>query len=205
MPLISCHLVYNSTKYLDKAIKSILNQTFKDFELILVADKINCIDFEHKQIKHFQSQGLFEGRNLALQKSDSKYVAVMDADDISLSNRFEEQIKLISDYDWLGFSAEEIDKQDNYLRTIIKSKTNDLSIHPSVIFKRSDLTIYPTDWPVAGDVGLWVKLKNANAKVGNCPKVLIKKRSHFEQITRSLRNLQSQAAKFYLKQLKVPK
>jgi glycosyltransferase involved in cell wall biosynthesis len=94
--------VYNSDKFLVEAIESILNQTFKNFEFLIIYD--DSKDNSFSIIKKFQEQdqrislilGDKEGISGALNKGISlakgKYIARMDSDDISISTRFEKQI-----------------------------------------------------------------------------------------------------------------
>lgn len=99
-PLVSVIMpVYNGEKYLQEAIDSILNQTFGDFEFIIINDgstdktleiiksysdpRIRVISQENKGIIHSLNKGISESRG--------KYIARMDADDISLPDRFKRQ------------------------------------------------------------------------------------------------------------------
>jgi len=92
--------VYNSEKHLVEAIESILNQTLKDFELIIIND--GSKDNSSKMIKEYKGKdkriivinnksniGQTKSRNKALKIASGKYIAIMDSDDISLHKRFE--------------------------------------------------------------------------------------------------------------------
>lgn len=108
MPKLSVILTcYNSKKeYLDECIESILNQTFKDFELLVIDDcstvLINKLvkkyiekDNRVKYIKTSQNVGAAGARNLGLTKAFGEYIAIMDHDDIAVLNRFEKQIAFL--------------------------------------------------------------------------------------------------------------
>ena len=81
--------IYNSEKYIRKCIDSILNQTFKDFELILVNDGSTdksreiCESYKDKRIKIFntENQGVSCARNIGIEKSIGKYLMFCDSDD----------------------------------------------------------------------------------------------------------------------------
>lgn len=95
--------VYNGEKYLREAIESILNQTFRDFEFIIVndgsTDKTEDIldecakkDSRIRIIKNEKNIGLTKSLNKAIRAAKGKYIARMDADDISLPERLKAQM-----------------------------------------------------------------------------------------------------------------
>ena len=85
--------VFNGMPYLTEAVKSILNQTYKNFEFIIVDDASTDVTWRYirsvrdkrvKLIKNRDNQGLAKSLNKALRKAQGDYVARMDADDVSL-------------------------------------------------------------------------------------------------------------------------
>ena len=96
--------VYNGERYLAEAIESVLSQTFEDFEFIIVDDASTddsfdiAASYDDSRIKIIRNE-----KNIRLQKSlnrglelvGGEYVARMDADDISLPERFEKQVKFL--------------------------------------------------------------------------------------------------------------
>lgn len=121
-PLISVVMsVYNAGEYLAAAIESILQQTYNDFEFIVVDD--GSTDNSYSEIKSFsdkrlkvfkqQNQGLQSALNFAISQSSSKYIARMDQDDISAPKRLEKQVGLLeknSRIAFLGTSFSMIDE-----------------------------------------------------------------------------------------------
>ena len=114
MPKISVIMpVYNTKEeYLREAIESILNQTFSDFELLIVdngsekgyVSKI-LSSYEDMRIKPYRidvNVGPAEGRNYALAKATGEYIALMDSDDVSYPTRFEKQIAYFRDHPEIG-------------------------------------------------------------------------------------------------------
>ena len=103
MPTISVIMpVFNGEQFLSKAIESILNQTFSDFELIIINDgstdntkkiieKYKAID-KRIIVKNQNNKGLTKSLNIAISITKGEYIARHDADDISLPHRFEKQI-----------------------------------------------------------------------------------------------------------------
>jgi len=106
-PLITIYMpVYNAQNFLSQSIESVLNQTFSDFEFIIVDDA--STDNSWKIIKSFSKKdkriiaiknkinlGVSLSSNIAISQSKGKFLARMDADDISLPSRFEKQIKFL--------------------------------------------------------------------------------------------------------------
>ena len=110
-PLISiCIPVYNMEKYIEKALLSIINQTFQDFEIILVNDNskdateeiIKSLQKEFKKIKiinHNKNLGVYCSRVDASLNSNGKYILFMDPDDMLLNPYlFEELFKYYLKY-----------------------------------------------------------------------------------------------------------
>ena len=92
--LLSTH---NNENSINNSIKSIINQSFEDFELLIMNDASDDTTlkelkkFDDKRIKIFNNRsnlGLTKSLNLLLAKSSGKYIARQDADDISLKDRF---------------------------------------------------------------------------------------------------------------------
>jgi glycosyltransferase involved in cell wall biosynthesis len=101
--------VYNSEKYLESALDSVLNQTFQDFEILCIDDGstdsskeiIKKYMNEDKRIKYFyqKNQGPGPARNLGLKKSKGKYIAFLDSDDYLEKNALKTTYQKASDLD----------------------------------------------------------------------------------------------------------
>ncbi len=102
--------VYNTpVEYLREAVSSILEQTYKNLEFVIVDDgsndsdvigylkKLTDLDNRVKLIKNGKNIGLTKSLNIAIDNSQGEYLARMDADDISLPNRVEKQVKYMED------------------------------------------------------------------------------------------------------------
>lgn len=107
-PIVSVVLpAYNAEKYLRESIDSILNQTFTDFELLIIndgsTDKTEAIilsynDSRIRYIKNEINLKLIKSLNKGIDLSRGKYIARMDADDISLPNRLKEQVDFMENH-----------------------------------------------------------------------------------------------------------
>lgn len=119
--------VYNGERYLREAIDSILNQTFTDFEFIIVDDGstddtggiLSSIhDARLTVLRNDQNRGLTASLNRALSVARAPYVARMDADDLSEPNRLERQVEYLEtnqDVGLLGTATGRIDAHGRYL------------------------------------------------------------------------------------------
>jgi glycosyltransferase involved in cell wall biosynthesis len=122
---------YNSERTVGKTIESILDQTFTDFEFIIVDDSSqdntwNTItryaarDSRIVPILHEVNQGNTAARNTGGTIAQGEYIAVQDADDISLPPRLERQVEYLNNHPKAGAvasQAERIDRQDRFIST----------------------------------------------------------------------------------------
>lgn len=150
-PLVSVVMpAYNAERYIEKAIDSILRQTYKNFELIIVDDYsidntgriINDIR-DTRLIKIFNeyNRGISFSTNRAISLSRGKYIALMDDDDISFENRLEIQVAFMENHesiDILGGGAELIDEFDNHLAYLNSPKKNPKYIKAMLLFEGLD-------------------------------------------------------------------
>ena len=125
--------IYNAEKYLKNAVDSLLNQTFKNIEIILIddgsKDKSSLICDEYTiypnvKVVHKANDGLCAARNDGLKLATGKYITFMDNDDYILPETYEENLKLLNENqaDWVKFGKEEIlVSQENVLAN---KKTN---------------------------------------------------------------------------------
>jgi len=145
-PLISVVLsVYNAEKYLVEAIKSILNQTFKDFEFIIINDgstdkSLEIIESYQKEDERIilisrENKGLIASLNEGIEKAKGKYIVRMDADDISLSTRFEEQVKIMEENQNIGLCGTSVIVFGNNIKNDVwKLSKDDKTIKTELLF-----------------------------------------------------------------------
>lgn len=126
MPKVSVVMpLYNAEKYVRKSIESILNQSFKDFELILIDDGstdntvYRASEINDKRIRVYHNscnKGIAYSRNRGLETCKGDYVALMDDDDIAPLYRLQKEVSFLdenSDIDVVGGRYCIIDKNDN--------------------------------------------------------------------------------------------
>lgn len=197
--------VYNSEAYLKEAIESILEQTFGNFEFIIINDNstdksldiINSYtDKRIKLVTNEQNMGLTKSLNKGMGIASGKYIARMDADDISMPDRLQKQFDHMeknSDVVVVGSMYKLIG--DKNLTSVI-SLTNDAIrlqlltqnaiAHPVAfiresIFDKYNLR-YNESFTVAQDYELWSRIMEYG-KLENLPEVLLEYRRHNEQIS----------------------
>lgn len=146
--------VYNGEQYLREAIESILNQTFRNFEFIIVDD--GSTDRSNEIVKSYTdprivfieqcNTGLATALNNGIRIAKSQFIARMDADDVSMPNRLETQYNFLKnnpEYILVGSNVEVIDMDGEFVYNSnlpsnwneIKSRFPDTSFyHSSVIY-----------------------------------------------------------------------
>ena len=125
--------VYNCERYINKTIESVINQTYLNWELLLVddcsTDDSATIIKEYvekdSRIKYYKldkNSGAAVTRNFALQKSDGRFIAYLDSDDLWKSEKLEKQIKFMLEnkYAFTCTDYEKIDEEGKSLNKIIK-------------------------------------------------------------------------------------
>ena len=192
--------IYNGGKYLKEALDSILNQTYKDFELILLndcsTDDSETIIFSYEDsrivyIKNNVNLGLIKTLNKGLDVAKGKFIARMDQDDIAISSRFEKQISIFKQYPeigvcgtWFTCFSEEMSQRT------LQHPENDEDIkisllgrsslgHPTVMMRKSAIADakYDEDYNSAEDYEFWTRLSRIT-KLHNIPEALLLYRLH---------------------------
>ena len=172
--------VYNSERFLQEAVNSILNQTYQDYEFIIVDDgstdrtsNILANIKDHRVIIIRQAnRGVGEALNKGLEIARGEYIARMDADDISLRNRFECQVTYLDRHPEvaaLGTAVLEIDEKGRPIRPLLLAasrytvqrvvKSYSPIVHPSVMMRTSIIKGeggYRSDY--GEDHVLWISL-----------------------------------------------
>ena len=121
---------YNTEKFIDKTIKSVLNQTYKNWEMIIVDDcsndntdniVANFNDSRIKYIKNNKNSGAAVSRNRALKEAKGKWIAFLDSDDLWMPNKLEKQINFMKNngYSFSYSRYREIDENGNDLNVEI--------------------------------------------------------------------------------------
>ena len=211
-PIISVILpVYNAEKYIEEAINSILEQTYQNFELIIINDgssdnSVNVINQYEKnnkvKIVNQENQGLIFTLNKGIDLAKGQYIARMDADDIAHPERFEKQLSLFEANPNLGVCSASTENFGAETDITIRSADNDVLkatllfwppfAHPAAMIKRSVLVdnnvYYREEFKHCEDFDLWSQLA-PYCQFSNVIEVMLKYRVHPEQVTNSFSDM----------------
>jgi len=193
--------VYNEEKYLRESIDCILNQTFSDFEFIIINDAstdqsrdIICSykDSRIHLLDNEKNMGLTFSLNRGLNMAQGIYIARQDADDISMPQRFEKQLKVGDENPRVGLVATDYRHfSDAKGRSPAVQQSSDPLIlkwqmlfsnrigHPTVLFKKEMIDEaggYNEDFPRGQDYELWSRILD-KWEVAILPEVLCLRRS----------------------------
>jgi glycosyltransferase involved in cell wall biosynthesis len=198
--------VYNAERYLNAAINSILTQTFKNFEFLIINDGSNdrseeiiksYPDSRIDYIKNEQNRGIVETLNIGLQRSKGKYIVRMDADDISFPDRLKTQLDFMQSHPQCrlcGTRAIAINEKGDTLYKIrrptldnevkVQHLFRNSFIHPSVIIDAeiAKRLKYSPNYEHAEDYYLFSQIAKDH-QVANLENNLIYYRVHPENIT----------------------
>jgi len=203
--------VYNGEEFLREAVDSILNQTFTDFEFIIIddgsrdssADIIKSYDdYRIRFVSNEKNLGLIKTLNKGLGLAQGKYIARMDADDISLPSRLEKQVAFMEDHHEIGVCGTwfKIIGQEN--NEIKKTPLNHDDIcarmfcissicHASVTIRKEVLDknnlFYDLNYLHCEDYKLWFDMAKVS-KLANIPIILYLYRQHGAQVSKLPKN-----------------
>jgi len=201
--------VYNGEAHLHEAVESIINQTFKNFKFFIVNNgssdgtaeilrEYKALDERIKIITNPRTLTYVEGRMLAIQKVETEWMALMDADDISEPARLEKQVNLIEKYNGnlgaVGTWAKYINTNGETLGNMTMEPTSEqkfqemyrndeaiVLIDPSSIIHRPTFNLvggYREVCVPAADLDLWYRIAEHGKLLLVLPEFLFRYRVH---------------------------
>ncbi len=222
MPKVSVLMpVYNVQKYISEAIDSILNQTFNDFELIILDD---CSEDETPSIikayndpriifhQNKHNLGLAENLNIGLKLAKGYYIARMDGDDISLSARLQTQVDFLEKHTDIDLCSCGMRMFGADNKTWIRDRDTEqvritmmfysAILHASSVFRKESFEknglIYNQNAFPAEDYDLWSRAV-FYCKLVNIPDVLYLYRIHNTQVTNNIKRSEAKCREIQLK------
>ena len=213
-PLITVLMpCYNCEKFIADSIKSILNQTYKNFIFLIINDgstdrsleiikKFQQLDPRIKVLNNEKNLGLVDVRNLGIKRINTKYIAFLDSDDVSYPTRLEKQLSFLEanpDYGMIGTFVEQIDETGQKNKTKWKNSASAKEIpiilffhncftQSSIMVRKSALAdpTYRPGYAPTEDYDLWIRISK-KWKVYNIHEILTKYRIHNANISTTKR------------------
>lgn len=197
--------VYNGGEYLSTAIKSVLDQTYNNYEFIIINDGSTdnsenvILSFDDERIRYIKNEEnlrLIASLNKGLSLAKGEYIVRMDADDICMPNRIEKQIEFLELNPDAGLVGSFVETLGNKVDRIISFKTSPEVIkfklflanhvfHPTVVIRTSiikDNELKYKNYLHAEDYKLWVDISRIS-NIHILPDVLLKYRVHESNIS----------------------
>ena len=209
IPLVSVVMpARNAGRFVDSAIRSVLTQTFPDFELLVIDDgsdddtRAICARFASSDARMVVAtnpgRGLVEALNHGLHRARGRYIARMDADDICLPERFARQVDLLGsngDMSVVGSWADIIDERGATIGAMtpptdpkdvrIELMRRSCIVHPSAMIRSETIRRvggYRRAFVGCEDYDLWLRISEV-ADLANLGDVLLLYRMHDDQVT----------------------
>lgn len=197
-------------EYLDQSIQSMINQTVKSNDFVLVCDgpltpELDAVIEKYKDVLHVvrlkTNQGLGNALNVGLKECKNDIVARMDSDDISVLNRCEKQLKMFENDPSLGLLSAAIVEFANDPNEITGKRelpTKDIDIkkysrkrcpmnHPVVMFRKSAVENaggYSGEFHLFEDYYLWIRMLQTGVVTGNVSENLLYMRAPVDMFQR---------------------
>lgn len=190
--------IYNGIEYIDESVGSVLNQTFKEWELLIGINGHPCFSEVFKIAKSYEEKDplnrikCFDLYNLngkvdtlheLLKYAKYDWIGLIDVDDIWLKNKLYKQIKYMKEYDIIGTNTHYFG-EDNGVPIIpfydiskMNFATSNPIINSSVLLKKK-LCYWDKSYEGVEDYELWLKLRKQNYKFYNLPDILTRHRIH---------------------------
>ena len=202
--------VFNNEKYLKQAIESILAQTYKDFELLIIDDgstdgSNNIIqsftDSRIRLVKNDTNEGLIKTLNKGIELAKGEFIARMDGDDIALPKRLEKQVEVLKSSPSVSMVAccisiiDEAGEEQGFWGDDKLAITNEqirntlpnenCIAHPSVMIRKDKLMKYKYSLALkdSEDWDLWLRMASDREEFYKIKDVLLKYRVHPESVT----------------------
>lgn len=152
LPLVSVIMpAYNAEKYIGDAIESVLNQTYQNYELIIIEDSSSDKTWEvitkykdNLKIRYYknnENKGIAYSTNMGIEMAKGKYIALLDDDDIATPNRLQLQVTYMESHrsvDILGGRTKIIDERGNIIRASSIPRYNSQYIKAVLNFRCMD-------------------------------------------------------------------
>ena len=210
MPQVSIiTAVYNSREYIRETVQSVLDQTFTDWEMIIVDDgsaddtkELITSHFQDRRIHYFyqDNRGQARARNCAFQKCRGDYIAILDHDDLWESTKLQKQVSLLDNNSNIGICYTDVQKINLHGDNLKSKKVVDITPDPlgmqmiqnhvcysSILLRTTAVTeaIHDEKYAYTGDGYLMIRLALAGWSFGYIREKLVRYRIHDRSMSRS--------------------
>jgi len=197
--------VYNGMPYLVKAVESILEQSLKDFDFLIINDGstdgskeyLDQLDDNRIKVFHNPNLGLGATLNIGIELCNTEFLARMDADDISLPTRLEAQLDYLRNHNEVGLLGTQIEyfgesgrkgfspplPREHQVIYANLLRGHHAICHPTIMCRTSilrEIGGYHTDG-IGEDLDMFLRMGEAS-KIANLEKILFLYRAHFANI-----------------------
>ena len=210
--------VHNGAAHLEEALQSVLRQTFRDFELLVIDDGSTdasptilrgCGDPRLAVHRNERNLGLVASLNSGLDHARGEFIARMDADDVALPRRLERQVDFLRHSPQTGLCGTWFRMFGAERSVVVRPPTGaeDMAArlfhesplaHPSVMLRRAVFARhglrYSPDFPHAEDFELWTRVALVT-ELANLPEVLLLYREHAGQVSRLRESVQKDSVR----------
>ena len=197
---------YNSATYIREAVDGLVNQTFSDFEIVVVddgstdetTDILKSIKDRRLRLVESPHIGRTPALILGLSESRGSFVAVNDADDVSLPDRLQKQVDYLKNApevalvgsEWTLMFEDGSEIKGETLPTGHQEIVDAFPVrnpigHSTALYRRDHAVAlggYPSEFPYAQDFALYLALASRH-RLANLPEPLVKVRQHPDQMT----------------------
>lgn len=224
MPKISAIMgLYNTDfEFLKPTVESVLQQSFKDFELIIIDDastieyKQFFKSFNDKRIKYHKlekNSGVGIARNEGIKIAKGKYIAILDSDDIYLPNRFEAQAEFLDKNPEISIVSCALKYSNTGKIPPVVEHDEDIKIAmlfnsvfagPAVMFRKDvflEKNLLYSDIRFAEDYELWIRAMFAGIKMANLKDVLMIYTRRKNQMSKAKKEFQLAYIKGFYKKI----
>lgn len=195
--------VYNGEQFVDQAIQSVINQTHKEWELLIgfngttdlskkIVNEYRLADDRIKTVDYLTDKGKAKTLNKLINLSSYDWIAIQDDDDIWLPTKLEKQIKYITEYDVIGTQIHYINENNEFLgrpslsledkdiKFLSKQGNNQIANSSTICKKRIIQELSGWNEYIDGveDYDLWLRIMKAGYSFKNLSEPLVQHRLH---------------------------
>ena len=192
--------LYNGIEFLEESVKSVINQTYKNWEIIIgvngypeksevelkasdIVNNLNTNNIFSIRVIYYNTIGKSQTLNMMVKDTKYDYIALLDVDDKWMPNKLESQIPFLKDYDVIGTRCQYFGNIYNFIPTIPSGDLSDIdlfSVNPiinsSIIINKKDA--FWDENSFLEDYDMWFRLYYDGKKFYNIPEILCHHRIH---------------------------